>query len=375
MILSNNRVNLSSSHPASVHRAPRSQTLRHKVVSRTAQNTLSPPTLAPEDIRTLGNSELRVPCVGIGSWQWGDKWGFWGYDNEYSKKECGEAYEAAVRSGLTFIDTAEVYGFGLSEEFLKEYMQKAGNKEPVDIQVATKYFPLPWRLTSSSVPDALRASLARLGLPRISLYQQHWPGLGLNSLLNDAYIDGLAQCKQQGLCDAVGVSNFNTQRTRNAAKRLGNAGVPLASNQVMYSLLYRAPESNGLMEACRENGVTLIAYSPLAVGLLTGKYTPGGATPYGPRALLFDYDRRLKVQPLVDLLQAIGNERQKTPAQVALNWCICKGALPIPGVKNARQAEECAGALGWRLSEGEVMELDRVSAGLPQIPGVTLESV
>eukprot|EP00983_Pelagomonas_calceolata_P101192 1158666-Pelagomonas_calceolata.AAC.3 len=95
-----------------------------------------------------------------------------------------------------------------SEEFLKEYMQKAGNKEPVDIQVATKYFPLPWRLTSSSVPDALRASLARLGLPRISLYQQHWwvachllcpyrPGLGLNSLLNDAYIDGLAQCKQQ----------------------------------------------------------------------------------------------------------------------------------------------------------------------------------
>eukprot|EP00967_Tisochrysis_lutea_P107324 scaffold165421_cov25-Tisochrysis_lutea.AAC.1 len=118
----------------------------------------------------------------------------------YARFDLRQLCDRALRSLIQLKST--------SEEFLKEYMQKAGNKEPVDIQVATKYFPLPWRLTSSSVPDALRASLARLGLPRISLYQQHWwvachllcpyrPGLGLNSLLNDAYIDGLAQCKQQ----------------------------------------------------------------------------------------------------------------------------------------------------------------------------------
>ncbi|KAF5834908.1 NADP-dependent oxidoreductase domain-containing protein [Dunaliella salina] len=373
MQLMDKRVNVPSSRSTSLSRTTPSQPLRSKVVSRTA--TLTPPTLAPSDVRTLGQSDVRVPVIGIGTWQWGDKWGFWGYDNEYSKRECEKAYEASVRTGLTFIDTAEVYGFGLSEQIIRECMQRAGHKDPADVQIATKYFPLPWRVAPSTVTEACKDSLSRLGLPKVSLYQQHWPGFGPQSFLTDAYVDGMADCKLQGLCDAVGVSNFNTQRTQSAVKRMKSKGVSLDTNQVMYSMLYREPERNGLLETCKENGVTLIAYSPLALGLLSGKYTPGGITPFGPRAALFDYDRREKVQPLVDLLNAIGKERNKTPIQVALNWTVCKGALPIPGVKTVRQAEECAGALGWRLNDGEIAELDKVSAACPQIPGAPLEAI
>uniref|UniRef100_A0A7S3QKN1 NADP-dependent oxidoreductase domain-containing protein n=1 Tax=Dunaliella tertiolecta TaxID=3047 RepID=A0A7S3QKN1_DUNTE len=329
--------------------------------------------LAPTDIVELGKSGVKVPCVGLGVWSWGDRSGYWGYEKEYGKNQSRDAYNAALKSGLTFIDTAEVYGFGKSEEFVGDFMQETGTKEPTDIQVATKFAPLPWRLSSSSVPLALKASLERMRLPRTSLYMQHWPGFFFNAFSNDAYIEGLAACKQQDLCDAIGVSNFNAERTRKAAARLGQSGIPLASNQVQYSLLYRAPETNGVMEACRESGTTLVAYSPLCQGLLTGKYAVGGPRPFGPRSALFSDQRRREVEPLISLLQAIGKERQKTPAQISINWCVCKGTLPIPGAKDAKQMEDIAGAIGWRLSDGEMAELDKFSSGIPASTGAPFE--
>jgi aryl-alcohol dehydrogenase-like predicted oxidoreductase len=142
---------------------------------------------------------------------------------------------------------------------------------------------------------------------------------------------------------------------------LARRGIPLASNQVEYSLWQRKPETSGLLEVCRQLDVTLIAYSPLAQGLLTGKYTPKNPPP-GVRGRR--YGRALgKVQPLVSLLRDLGAVHGgKTPAQVALNWTICKDAVPIPGAKNARQAMDNAGALGWRLSPEQVQALDRASA-------------
>ena len=162
---------------------------------------------------------------------------------------------------------------------------------------------------------------------------------------------------------SVGVSNFNATRTRQAAAVLAARGAPLSSNQVQYSLLYRAPERNGVLDACREAGVTLVAYSPLAQGLLTGKYTGEGADkPAGARGLIFTSSRIASLSALLALMREVGaSHGGRTPAQVALNWIICKGALPIPGVKNARQAEEVAGALGWRLSPEAVAALDRAS--------------
>ena len=174
-----------------------------------------------------------------------------------------------METGVDFIDTAEVYGYGKSEEFLGEFMKKSATT-PI---IATKFPPLPWRLSKESVPIALKASLQRLQLDKVGLYMIHWPGFFLNAFSNDAYIEGLGMCVEQGLTDAVGVSNFSTDRLRRAHEQLQKRGVGLASNQVQYSLLYRKPETNGVMETCRELGVTLVAYSPIAQGLLTGGCT------------------------------------------------------------------------------------------------------
>jgi aryl-alcohol dehydrogenase-like predicted oxidoreductase len=154
----------------------------------------------------------------------------------------------------------------------------------------------------------------------MDLYMQHWPGFAVNGWCNDAYLTGLADCADAGLCDAVGVSNFNAKRVRSAAAALASRGLPLASNQVQYSLLYREPERNGVLEACREAGTTLVAYSPLAQGLLTGKYAGGAPGPSGPRAAVFTASRTAGIEPLLALMREIGAGRG-----VRLRLCLCAG--------------------------------------------------
>lgn len=152
----------------------------------------------------------------MGAWSWGDRSGYWGWEKGYGRPENLAAYRALLDSGLTFIDTAEVYGFGKSEELLGEFMRETGTK-PI---ICTKYAPQPWRFTADSVVGACKASLSRLGVPNVALYIQHWPGFALNAFSNDAYLEGLARTKEQGLCDAVGVSNFNAARLRDAHAKL-----------------------------------------------------------------------------------------------------------------------------------------------------------
>jgi aryl-alcohol dehydrogenase-like predicted oxidoreductase len=143
--------------------------------------------------------------------------------------------------------------------------------------------------------------------------------------------------------------------------------VPLASNQVHYSLLNRGIERSGLLALCRELGVTVIAYSPLEKGMLTGKYTPDNL-PGGLRNRMYQRAYLERIRPLIQRLRELGEAHGgKSPAQVALNWIICKGAIPIPGAKNARHARDNAGALGWRLSDDEVAELDHLSDKVAQV--------
>jgi len=310
-----------------------------------------------------------VPSLGIGAWSWGDRSGYWGYGTEYGKEASLEAYKALIDAGLTFIDTAEVYGFGKSEEFLGDFMAET-NTRPI---IATKFAPLPWRFTAGSVTEACKASLKRLQLQKMELYIQHWPGFAFNAFSNDAYLEGLAQCVQQGLTQAVGVSNYNAQRTKNAARTLSERGTCLSSNQVQYSLLYRRPETNGVLEACRENNVTLVAYSPMCQGLLTGKYTPDGPRPAGPRGNIYANKIR-EIQPLIETMRAVGEPKGKSPAQVALNWLLCKGVVPIPGAKNKRQVDEISGAWGWRLEEGEVLELEKAASKVETPTGAPFEN-
>lgn len=303
----------------------------------------------PEHI-PLGLTDIRISPMGIGAWAWGDRL-YWGYGRTYNKADLQAAFEAGLAAGINLFDTAEVYGFGQSERLLGEFARDTG--EPVVI--ASKFMPFPWRLRRGSLVRALRGSLRRLGRERVDLYQIHWP---FPPIAVETWMERLADAVNEGLARAVGVSNYNVAQIRRAHAALASRNVPLASNQVEYSLLQRQPERSGLLEACRELGITLIAYSPLAQGLLTGKYTPDNPPPWLRRRRTRKA-RLAEIEPLITLLREIGEAHGgKTPAQVGLNWIICKGAVPIPGAKNARQAQENAGALGWRLTDDEIAALD-----------------
>jgi aryl-alcohol dehydrogenase-like predicted oxidoreductase len=173
----------------------------------------------------------------------------------------------------------------------------------------------------------------------------------------------MAEAVQAGKVRAVGVSNYSAAEMRLAHAELAQRGVPLASNQVQYSLLYRAPEVNGVLEACRELGVTLMAYSPLAMGALTGKYSARQRAG-GLRRLMPAFGRKAMaaVEPVVALLRQIGERYGKSPSQVALRWLMeNESVLPIPGAKNARQAQENAGALTFALTPDEVEQLSKAT--------------
>jgi aryl-alcohol dehydrogenase-like predicted oxidoreductase len=200
----------------------------------------------------------------------------------------------------------------------------------------------------------LAASLDRLGQSRVELYQLHFP---VPVLSNRTWLLDVAGAQRDGLVGAVGVSNYGPRNLRAAHRVLADLGVRLATNQVEYSLLARRPERSGLVELCAELGVTIIAYSPLAQGLLTGKYSPANPPP-GIRGLRYRRRRLAALAPLIERLTAIGAEHGgRTPGQVALNWLITQGALPIPGAKTAAQAHHNAGGAGWSLSLAEIAEL------------------
>lgn len=307
---------------------------------------------------TLGKNGPTVTALGIGTWAWGDKL-FWNYGNTYDRAGVREAYQAAMDAGITFFDTAEVYGLGESESLLGQFMQEDGR--PADI--ATKYGPVPWRFSKDAVYEAVTASLDRLKLDRVTLYQVHWPFAFFMS--QETLMNALADEVEKGRIGAIGISNYSAEQMREVHQILAQRGIPLAVNQVQYSLLNRKIESNGVLAAARELDVTILAYSPLAQGLLTGKYTPEKAnSPDGARR----FDSRFsakgleEIAPIVQLLQQLAAKYQKTPAQVSLNWLIAKGnVVPIPGAKNAKQAIDNAGALGWTLLPEEVTQLDEAT--------------
>jgi aryl-alcohol dehydrogenase-like predicted oxidoreductase len=228
-----------------------------------------------------------------------------------------------------------------------------------DVLIATKFPPGVFSRTAD-LPRALDASLARLGRGSIDLYQHHFPSSRVSI---PELMELMADAVQAGKVKAVGVSNYSAEEMRLAHATLAGRGIPLASNQVEYSLLHRQPEVDGVLDACRELGVTLIAYQPLASGALTGKYATG-ARPTGIRRFMGNFRGKglEAVAPVVALLREIGERYSKSPAQIALRWLIENEiVLPIPGAKNGRQAAENAAALSFRLTPEEMETLDRAT--------------
>jgi aryl-alcohol dehydrogenase-like predicted oxidoreductase len=256
------------------------------------------------------------------------------------------ALEASLDGGVNLVDTAAFYSGGASELRVGEVARGK------DVLIASK-FPSGIRFRAGDFPEELDASLVRLGRTSIDLYQHHFPArVVIPDLMNH-----MADAVESGKVKTVGVSNYSAAQMRQAHDVLAARGVPLASNQVEYSLLHRHPETNGVLEACRELGITLIAYTPLAGGLLTGKYS-ADARPTGfYRRVLPRYRRKAldAIQPVVRLLEEIGARYSKTPSQVALRWLIEDPiVLPIPGAKNGEQAKSNAAALSFSLTRDEV---------------------
>lgn len=303
----------------------------------------------------LGDTDLQITPLGLGIWQWGDTM-TWQYGKGYGDADLKQVYEAALAAGINFVDTAEIYGRGRSERMVGQSMRETNSRD--QIVLATKFAPLPWRLSPGRLIHALRESLNRLGLSHVDLYQIHFP---YSPVSIETWMEALADAVEAGLTRAVGVSSFGPSQTVRAHAALARRGVPLASNQVEYSLLARTPESSGLVEVCRDLGITIIAFSPIGKGTLSGKYTPDHV-PSGMLRRKYTSSYLARIQPLIGMLKDVGQRHDgKTPSQVALNWLICKGAVPIPGAKNLRQAQENFGALGWRLTDEEVARLDEES--------------
>ena len=314
---------------------------------------------------------VSLPPLGIGTWSWGDRL-FWGYGSDYGEQEVEQAFKAALDNGATFFDTAEIYGLGESERLIGRFLKQSTAKRSIprghqindrQVQIATKYFPLPWRFNSQAVADALSDSLKRLQVEQVDLYQVHMPisfFMGQHTLM-----EALASEVKRGRILSVGVSNYSATQMQQAHDLLAKYDVPLAVNQVHYSLLTRKIEQNGILELARELGITILAYSPLDRGLLTGKYTPDnteivqGARKLDPK---FSASGLSKIEPVISKLKQLGEKYQKSPVQVALNWLVVReNVIPIPGAKNPRQAAENAGAIGWELSTEDAEELGSIA--------------
>jgi len=316
------------------------------------------------DYHELGKSGIKISVIGLGTWQWGSR--EWGWNGLYAEKDVTAAFQKGLELGINFVDTAEIYGHGRSEEILGRAIH--GFRDQVVI--ATKVWP--WNLSYGRVLRSADRSLRRLRADVIDLYQIHWP----NRLVNTRdTMKAMKKLMETGKVRCVGVSNFNVKQMKAAQDAL--APIELASNQVKYNLLDRGIERE-LRAAALGSQITIIAYSPLAKGLLAGKYTKDSkpisfvqrASPRFSKRNLATFDDARK------LLKQIGDSHGKTVAQVALNWLISKeNVIAIPGAKRSVDVEDNAGATGWQLTRDEITSMERITdqinfdkiSGLPNL--------
>ena len=301
--------------------------------------------------------------------------------------EKAALFDTAERYGSNW-KTAFGLGWGETEMLTRELLARAQPASgDVNAFIATKFTPSPWRTTPESVVDACRQSCKRLGVERLDLYQLHMPDIvkpfrafGLGESFDEVYWEGLAQCYNMGLVSNVGVSNYGPTLLKRCQESLAKKGVPLASNQIAYSLLGRKNGAQETLDYCNKNGIKVLAAFPFAMGLLTGKYTSDSSDSIAEETIVSlissrktklevsDLTRYAKgdgitiptggVSPLLKMMETIAKKRGKTIAQVALNYIICKGAIPIPGARTVAQLHDNLGARGWRLSNSEVAQLE-----------------
>ena len=317
-----------------------------------------------KSLRRLGQSPIEISPIGLGCWQFSEGKGLVGAFWEALAPDLVTAIvERSLCGGINWFDTAEAYGGGRSEEVLGSTLRRVG-KAVGDVVIATKWWP-SFR-TSCSIANTIDERLRRLGGFGIDLHQVHQP-FGLSSV--EAEMQAMADLVAAGKIRTVGVSNFSASRTRRAHAALASRGLPLVSNQMKYSLLDRRVETSGVLDACKELGVTLIAYSPLEQGLLSGKFHEDQAlikTRPGPRKWLPSFGTRglKKSLPLIEELRAIAKAHGATPSQVALAWLLQfhgDTVVAIPGATKAHHVDDHVGAMALTLAPKELASLDERS--------------
>jgi aryl-alcohol dehydrogenase-like predicted oxidoreductase len=276
-----------------------------------------------------------VPALGVGTNRWNA--------SGSGQVRLRDTFAAALDAGMGFFDTAEIYSAGRSELALGEAARAAGRP----VVIASKFAPLPYRFTAAQFASALDKTLERLGRDSLDLYYLHFP---YSPLGVGAWMRAMATAARAGKIRAVGISNCTVAQMRKAAGVLGRYGIPLAANQVQYSLLHRKPETDGVLDACRQMDVALVAYRPIGGGAISS------ASPAGPgRAAL------------ADTLREVAAARGATAAQVALAWLLKRDdhVIPIPGSTRPEHVRENSAALSLELSEEEFTAIDRASAPAP----------
>ena len=311
--------------------------------------------------RRLGQTDIEISSIGLGTMQFAGGLGFLRFIlQKLSTETMIGIVQAAIDGGINWFDTAEIYGRGSSERYLANALKVAG-KTSADVVIATKWFPL-FR-TAGNVGKSIDLRLQCLDGFNIDLYQVHFP----NSFSSIGDImKRMADLVEKGKIRSIGVSNFSAEQMHHAHKVLAERGLPLASNQVHYSLLKRDIESNGILDTARQLGITIIAYSPLESGLLSGKFHNAENafrnTPFYRRVSL--KSKLNKSRQLVNTLSEIAIAHGATPAQIALNWLINfhgEAVVAIPGASTVKQARDNAASMSFNLSSAELAQIDRLS--------------
>ncbi len=311
--------------------------------------------------RTLGKTDIKISPIGIGVMMWLQGKGLMGRIAQNIEEDTrNDIIKESLSGGINFFDTAEMYGFGRSETNLAKAL-KANNIEDKDVVIGTKWAPIFRR--ARNMRRTVNNRIKYLDDYTIDLYMIHQP-ISFSSIKTE--MKELARLVENGKVRSVGISNYNADKMRRAHEELEKLGIPLAANQVHYSLVRRNIETDGILDTAKELGVTITAYTPLAGGLLTGKLHDN------PEALKNKYamyrmvaKRNLEEsRPLVETLTEIAKAHEVLPGQVALNWLVTYSGdtvVTIPGVTKTYQAKESAGAMTFNLSKAELEEIAEVS--------------
>ncbi len=324
------------------------------------------------EMRDLGRSGLKITPIGLGCWQMQQGKGMTGMMWSVLDRETMDAIvAAALEGGISWYDTAEAYGKGASERALAAGLQHA-DVEPGDVVVATKWLPI--LKPASDIRGNIDERIECLAPYPVDLFQVHIPW---SRSPVAAQMREMAALVHTGKARAIGVSNFSAKKMAQAGAALQKEGLPLASNQVRINLLERSIETNGVLDLAREHRVTLIAYSPLAQGILTGRFHDdpsrvkalswGRRSPLGGSGKYLTPKGLARTAPLIDELRAVGENHGATPAQVALAWLVTyygEAVVAIPGASRPEHATESAAAMNVQLSAAEVDRIERLSAAI-----------